>query len=146
MKVQIINKSSNPLPTYKHIGDAGMDVRANIDYDILLQPKQRVIIDTGLYFNLPDNVEIQVRPRSGLAARNGITVLNSPGTLDPPYNGMLKIIVLNTSNESFQIQHGDRIAQIVFNKFETVTKFNVVDKFETTTSRGEGGFGSTGIK
>ena len=157
INVNIINKSDNKLPEYKHNGDAGMDVRANItkewliennlditeSNEILLKPNERILIPTGLYFQLPFGFEMQIRPRSGLALKNGITVLNSPGTLDFSYNNELKIILINHSNANFIINHGDRICQIVFNKFEEAT-LNQVNDFENISDRG--GFGSTGVK
>ena len=144
MTVKIINKSNHPLPSYQTIASAGMDIRAYIAQPVVLKPMQRAIIKTGLYLELPIGTEAQVRPRSGLAAKKGITVLNSPGTIDSDYRGELGIILMNLSDDKVVIESGDRIAQLVFAKVEKVLleKVEVVNK----TDRGEGGFGSTGIK
>ena len=142
MKVNIINNSSNALPKYETEGSAGMDLRANLDGDIVLAPMERRLIPTGLSIELPRAHEGQIRPRSGLAYKKGITVLNSPGTIDTDYRGELKILLVNLSNEEFTISHGDRIAQLIIAKFEQPT-LNQVESLEST-DRNEGGFGSTG--
>lgn len=142
MKVDIVNKGSQPIPEYATEQSAGVDLRANIENDILLEPLNRVLIGTGLYIQLPKGYEAQIRPRSGLAAKHGITVLNSPGTIDADYRGEIKVILVNLSNQSFVINPGERIAQMVITTHEKV-EFNVVDKLDETV-RGEGGFGSTG--
>ncbi|WP_150450983.1 dUTP diphosphatase [Arenibacter lacus] len=144
MTINIINKSDHPLPHYETLASAGMDLRANISKPITLQPMERAIIKTGLFIELPIGVEAQVRPRSGLAAKKGITVLNAPGTIDADYRGEIGVILVNLSNESFVIENGERIAQMVIAKHERA-QWNQVDVL-SETSRGEGGFGSTGIK
>ena len=140
--INIINLSNNPLPAYATEGSSGMDVRAYIESDITLQPLQRNLISTGLYIELPQGYEAQVRPRSGLALKQGITCLNSPGTVDADYRGELKIILINLSNEPQVIHPGDRIAQMVIQKVEQVTLVQVNEI--SSTMRGEGGFGHTG--
>ncbi len=144
MKVKIINKSSNPCPTYATPLSAGMDVRANIEEPITLAPLQRVLVPTGLYIALPEGYECQARPRSGLAVKHGITVLNSPGTIDADYRGELKTLLVNLSDMPFVIEPGERIAQLVVAKHEHVEweEVEVLDE----TERGEGGFGSTGVQ
>ena len=144
MKVKIINKSSNPCPTYATPLSAGMDVRANIEEPITLAPLQRVLVPTGLYIALPEGYECQARPRSGLAVKHGITVLNSPGTIDADYRGELKTLLVNLSDTPFVIEPGERIAQLVVAKHEHVEweEVEVLDE----TERGEGGFGSTGVR
>lgn len=142
MKVDIVNKGSQPIPEYATEQSAGVDLRANIEDDILLEPLNRVLIGTGLYIQLPKGYEAQIRPRSGLAAKHGITVLNSPGTIDADYRGEIKVILVNLSHQSFVINPGERIAQMIITTHEKV-EFNVVDKLDETV-RGEGGFGSTG--
>ena len=143
MTVQIINKSKHQTPSYETILSAGMDLRANISESLILKPLERVIIKTGLFIALPAGLEAQVRPRSGLAAKRGITVLNSPGTVDADYRGEIGIILVNLSNEDFLIKDGERIAQLIIAKHEQITwkEVSVLDK----TERGEGGFGSTGV-
>ena len=143
MNVQIINKSKHATPNYETEGAAGMDLRANIDAVITLKPLERAIIKTGLFIALPIGFEAQVRPRSGLAAKKGITVLNSPGTVDADYRGEIGVILVNLSNEDFVINDGERIAQLVIAKHERVNwqEVNVLDD----TERGSGGFGSTGV-
>lgn len=143
MTVKIINKSNNPLPNYETRSSAGMDLRANLSGPITLKPLERAIIKTGLFIALPQGYEAQVRPRSGLAAKKGITVLNSPGTIDADYRGEIGIILVNLSNEAFTIEHGERIAQMVIAKHEQPT-WDLVEVLDTT-ERGEGGFGSTGV-
>ncbi|MGB1169934.1 MAG: dUTP diphosphatase [Flavobacteriaceae bacterium] len=143
MEVQIINNSKHELPSYETMLSAGMDIRANIDVSVTLKPLERVIIKTGLYMSLPRGLEAQVRPRSGLAAKKGITVLNSPGTIDADYRGEIGVILINLSKEDFVINDGDRIAQLVIAKYEQIKwkKVTVLDE----TERGDGGFGSTGV-
>ncbi|MAN58922.1 MAG: dUTP diphosphatase [Flavobacteriaceae bacterium] len=142
MKIKIINKSKHPLPTYETIASAGMDIRANVAEPSTLKPLQRAVVKTGLFIELPIGYEAQVRPRSGLAAKKGITVLNSPGTIDADYRGEIGVILVNLSNEDFTIEDGERIAQLVIAKHEHVTLEEVDELAETT--RGAGGFGSTG--
>jgi dUTP pyrophosphatase len=144
IKVRIINQSSNPLPEYATEGSSGVDLRANLDSPVTLRPLERLLIPTGIFIELPLNYEAQVRPRSGLANRYGLTCLNSPGTVDADYRGELKVIIINLSNEDHTIQHGDRIAQMVISKVERV-KWKEVQKL-SPTDRGEGGFGHTGKK
>lgn len=143
MNVQIINKSKHQIPAYETDQSAGMDLRADIDASITLKPLERAIVKTGLFIALPVGFEAQVRPRSGLAAKKGITVLNSPGTVDADYRGEIGVILVNLSNEDFIIQDGERVAQLVIAKHERVIwqQVNVLNK----TERGTGGFGSTGI-
>ena len=144
MNIKIINKSQHELPNYETLASAGMDLRANISEAITLQPLERAIVKTGLFLELPIGFEAQVRPRSGLAAKNGITVLNAPGTIDADYRGEVGVILVNLSNEDFTIQNGERIAQLVIAKHERAD-WDVVSEL-STTERGEGGFGSTGLK
>lgn len=143
MKVQIINRSKHPIPSYETEGSAGMDLRASIDAAVTLKPLERAIIKTGLYIALPIGFEAQVRPRSGLAAKKGITVLNSPGTVDADYRGEIGVILVNLSNEDFVINDGERIAQLVIAKHERL-KWEEVAILDNT-ERGVGGFGSTGV-
>lgn len=143
MNVQIINKSKHATPNYETDGAAGMDLRANIDTAITLKPLERAIVKTGLYIALPVGFEAQVRPRSGLAAKKGITVLNSPGTVDADYRGEIGVILVNLSNEEFVVNDGERIAQLIIAKHERVTWQEVNSLNET--ERGSGGFGSTGV-
>lgn len=142
MKVNIVNKDSQPIPEYATEQSAGVDLRANIEDGILLEPLSRALVGTGLYIQLPKGFEAQIRPRSGLAAKHGVTVLNAPGTIDADYRGEIKVILINLSHESFVVNPGERIAQMVIAAHEKV-EFNVVDKLDET-ARGEGGFGSTG--
>ncbi|SEP80920.1 dUTP pyrophosphatase [Hyunsoonleella jejuensis] len=144
MKIKIINKSSHELPHYETIASAGMDLRANISESRVLKPLERSIVGTGLFIELPVGIEAQVRPRSGLAAKKGITVLNAPGTIDADYRGEIGVILVNLSNEDFTIQNGERIAQLVIAKHERAEWAEVETLSET--DRGEGGFGSTGTK
>lgn len=144
MKIKIINKSNHALPHYETIASAGMDLRANIGEPIILKPLERTIIKTGLYLELPIGIEAQVRPRSGLAAKKGVTVLNAPGTVDADYRGEVGVILVNLSNQDFTIENGERIAQLVIAKHERA-EWEEVDEL-SQTSRGEGGFGSTGVK
>ncbi len=143
MNVQIINKSKHQTPAYETEGSAGMDLRANIEEAIVLKPLERVIVKTGLFIALPNGYEAQVRPRSGLAAKKGITVLNAPGTVDADYRGEIGVILVNLSNEDFTINDGERIAQLVIAKHERVNWKEVSELNET--ERGAGGFGSTGV-
>ena len=142
MTINIINKSSHQLPEYETIASAGMDLRANISEAVILKPLARAIIKTGLFIELPVGFEAQVRPRSGLAAKYGLTVLNSPGTVDADYRGEIGVILVNLSNTDFKIEDGERIAQLVIAKHERAA-WNEVEQLNVT-SRGEGGFGSTG--
>jgi len=144
MKINIINRSSHPLPHYETLASAGMDLRAYTSEPIILKPLERTIVKTGLYMELPIGIEAQVRPRSGLAAKKGITVLNAPGTIDADYRGEIGVILVNLSNEEFVIENGERIAQLVIAKHERAEWIDT-DKL-SETSRGEGGFGSTGVK
>ena len=144
MQIKIINKSQHELPNYETIASAGMDLRANITESITLKSLERAIVKTGLFIELPIGYEAQVRPRSGLAAKNGITVLNSPGTVDADYRGEIGVILVNLSNQDFIIQNGERIAQLIIAKHERADWIEVAELSET--SRGEGGFGSTGVK
>lgn len=142
MKVKIINRSSFPAPAYATDLSAGMDLKADIAEPVTLGPLQRAVIPTGLYIALPEGTEAQIRPRSGLAARQGITVLNSPGTVDADYRGEIKVILVNLSDTAAVINPGDRIAQMVIARYEKI-QWEETDSLEET-SRGEGGFGSTG--
>jgi|TARA_B110000971_G_scaffold205966_1_gene228855 dUTP pyrophosphatase len=142
MTIKIINKSTHKLPAYETIASAGMDLRANISEAVILKPLARAIIKTGLFIELPVGFEAQVRPRSGLAAKQGLTVLNSPGTVDADYRGEIGVILVNLSNTDFKIENGERIAQLVIAKHERAQWVEVQELNET--SRGEGGFGSTG--
>jgi len=142
IQVNIVNNSTNPLPDYATAGSAGMDLRANITAVINLEPLQRQLVPTGLFIELPQGYEAQVRPRSGMAINQGITCLNSPGTVDSDYRGEIKVILINLSNETQQIKHGDRIAQMVICKVEQASLQLVQHLNET--HRGEGGFGHTG--
>lgn len=144
MQIKIINKSSHPLPHYETEASAGMDLRANISLPITLKTLERAVVKTGLFIELPIGVEAQVRPRSGLAAKKGITVLNAPGTIDADYRGEIGVILVNLSNEDFIIENGERVAQLVVAKHERAEWLDVQEL--TETSRGEGGFGSTGVK
>jgi dUTP pyrophosphatase len=144
MAIKIINQSSNPLPNYETLHSAGMDLRANLTESVEILPLHRTLIPTGLFIALEPGTEAQIRPRSGLAFKQGITVLNSPGTIDADYRGELKVLLVNLSNETVIINHGDRVAQMVIAKYER-TEFEQVDSLEDT-ERGAGGFGSTGIK
>jgi dUTP pyrophosphatase len=141
--VNIVNKSPFPLPQYETSGSAGMDLRANLDAPITLHPLERTIVPTGLMIELPQGFEAQIRPRSGLAAKRGLTMLNSPGTIDSDYRGEIKCIVVNLSNEVQTIEPGERIAQMVIAKFEQIT-WQAVEVL-SDTYRGAGGFGSTGV-
>ncbi|WP_126245592.1 dUTP diphosphatase [Chitinophaga rhizosphaerae] len=142
IQVKIINRSGNPLPTYATADAAGMDLRANLETAVTLQPMERTLIPTGLFMELPSGFEAQVRPRSGLAIKQGLTLLNTPGTIDADYRGEIKIIIINLSTEPQTIQHGDRIAQMVIAPFVQAALAEVVELSDTV--RGEGGFGHTG--
>ena len=144
MKVQIVNKSRHELPEYATGQSAGMDLRANIDTPITLKPLQRCLVPTGLYIALPDGYEAQVRPRSGLALKFGVTVLNSPGTIDAYYRGEIRVIMVNLSSEDFVVNDGDRIAQMVVARYEQI-EWSDVDVLDET-ERGDGGFGHSGRK
>jgi dUTP pyrophosphatase len=144
IKVEIINKGKHSLPEYATILSAGMDIRANIDQPIILKPLERKLVPTGLFIALPAGFEAQVRPRSGLAFKKGITVLNTPGTIDADYRGEVGVILVNISSEDFTIEDGERIAQLVFAKHEQAAWVEV--KELSATERGAGGFGSTGVK
>lgn len=144
MQVNIINQSNHELPQYESEGAAGMDLRANIESPITLAPLERSLISTGLFIELPLGTEAQIRPRSGLAYKKGVSVLNSPGTIDADYRGELKVLLVNLSNEPFTIENGERIAQMVIAKHEQPILIEV-DVLSDTT-RGAGGFGSTGTK
>ena len=144
MNIKIINKSNHDLPHYETIASAGMDLRANLSEPRILKPLERSIVGTGLFIELPVGYEAQVRPRSGLAAKKGITVLNAPGTVDADYRGEIGVILVNLSNDDFTINNGERIAQLVIAKHERAEWIEVEELSET--SRGEGGFGSTGTK
>lgn len=144
MKIEIINKSRHPLPKYETPLSAGVDLRANIDEPIVLKPLERALVKTGLFMALPEGYEAQVRPRSGLAFKKGITVLNSPGTIDADYRGEVGVILVNLSSEEFIVEDGERIAQMVVAKCEQADFTETEELSETT--RGAGGFGSTGVK
>ncbi len=142
MKVNIVNKSDNPLPDYSTLQSAGMDLRAYLKESIVLKPLERALVPTGLFIELPSGYEAQIRPRSGLALKKGISVLNTPGTIDADYRGEIGIILVNLSGEAFEVNHGERICQMVINQVETIS-WNQVDSLEET-ARGAGGFGHTG--
>ena len=142
IKIKVVNKSSNNLPEYTHPGDSGMDVRADISNPITLDPLERYLVPTGLFFEIPEGYEIQVRPRSGLAAKHGVTVLNTPGTVDSCYRGEVKVILVNLSNEPYRIEPGERIAQLFLAKTEKAELDGVL--FIDDTDRGGTGFGNSG--
>ena len=142
MEIRIINKSDNKLPGYETVASAGMDLRAFLEEDIILKPLERKLIPTGLFIELPVGYEAQIRPRSGLAYKNGITVLNSPGTIDADYRGEIKVILINLSNDDFIIKSGERVCQMVIAKHENAKLINVTTLNDT--DRGSGGFGHTG--
>ncbi len=144
MKIKIINKSRHDLPHYETIASAGMDLRASLTESRILKPLERTIVGTGLFIELPIGTEAQVRPRSGLAAKKGITILNAPGTIDADYRGEIGVILVNISNEDFTINNGERIAQLVIAKHERAEWEETQELSDT--DRGEGGFGSTGVK
>ncbi len=142
MVVKIVNHSNNVLPAYETMSSAGMDIRANLNESIAIKPLERILVPTGLFIELPVGFEAQIRPRSGLAVKHGVTVLNSPGTIDADYRGEIKIILVNLSNQEFIINHGERIAQMIIARHETIT-WEIVKELQET-ERGAGGFGHTG--
>jgi len=144
MQIKVINNSQHLLPTYETIASAGLDIRANLTDSITLKPLERALVKTGIFLEIPVGYEAQVRPRSGLAFKNGVTVLNSPGTIDADYRGEVGVILINLSNEHFLINNGERIAQLVFAKVEQAQWTEV--EILSDTARGEGGFGSTGVE
>ena len=144
MKIKVVNKSKHPLPNYATTQSAGMDLRANLDEPIILKPLDRTLVKTGIFMELPMGYEAQVRPRSGLAFKKGITVLNTPGTIDADYRGEVGVILVNLSNEDFVVEDGERVAQMVIAKHEQPSWEEVEELIET--ERGAGGFGSTGVK
>ena len=144
IKIKIINRSGNPAPEYATPGSAGMDLRANLDAPLVLKPMERALVPTGLFIEIPAGFEAQIRPRSGLAAKHGITVLNSPGTIDSDYRGEIKVILANLSQDPFELANGERVAQMVLARHETVVWENA--EVLENTSRREGGYGSTGKK
>ena len=148
MSLSFKNESTNPDPEYATAGSSGFDLRANLKEEVMLRPNEIAMIPTGLFFEIPDNFEIQVRPRSGLAVKYGVTVLNTPGTVDADYRGEIKVILINHKNETFVINHGDRIAQGVMAAVTAKNYVNLikVNNISDNTERGAGGFGSTGLK
>lgn len=144
MKIKVINKSNNPLPKYESSQAAGLDIRADIDRPIIISPMKRCLIPTNLYTSIPSGYEVQIRPRSGLALKKGITVLNTPGTIDADYRGNWGVILMNLGDEDFTVNPGDRIAQAILNKVEQI-EWEEVESLDET-ERGQGGFNSTGIK
>ncbi len=144
LKIKVVNTGHQPLPAYATVQSAGLDLRANLSEPIVLHPMERVLVPTGLHIALPDGYEAQVRPRSGLALKYGVTVLNTPGTIDADYRGELKVLLVNFSNEDFVIRDGERIAQMVVARYEQVD-FEPVSVLDET-ERGEGGYGHTGVK
>jgi dUTP pyrophosphatase len=142
MHIKIINKSEHPLPAYQTEGSAGMDIYASVKKNIIINPLERVLIPTGLFIALPKGFEAQIRPRSGLAIKQGLTCLNTPGTIDSDYRGEINVILINLSNEVQTIKNGDRVAQMVIAKYE-IGEWNLVESLDET-ERGSGGFGSTG--
>lgn len=144
MKINIVNRSRFPLPEYATVHSAGLDLRADLEQAVIIKPLERKLIPTGLYIELPEGYEAQVRPRSGLAAKHGISIVNTPGTIDPDYRGEIKVILVNLSDVSFTLEPGERIAQMVIARFEHIS-WNEVETL-SETERGEGGFGHTGVK
>lgn len=144
MKVSIVNRSRFPLPQYATVHSAGLDLRADLEIPFILKPLERAMVPTGLFIELPEGYEAQVRPRSGLAAKHGISIVNTPGTIDPDYRGEIKVILVNLSDVPFTLEPGERIAQMVIARFEHIT-WNEVETL-SVTERGEGGFGHTGVK
>lgn len=142
IEIKIINKSDNPLPDYATSGSSGMDIRANLSDVVIIKPMERILVPTGLFLEIPDGYEAQIRPRSGLAIKQGITCLNTPGTIDADYRGEIKIILINLSLEEQVIRHGDRIAQMIFQKVEKTVW--VMTQEISITERNKGGFGHTG--
>ncbi|HYG39210.1 MAG TPA: dUTP diphosphatase [Cytophagales bacterium] len=144
MNVRIINNSKHPLPSYQTSGSAGMDLRANLEAPIQVKPLERVLVSTGLFIELPLGFEAQIRPRSGLAYKHGVTVLNTPGTVDSDYRGEVKVLLVNLSDITFTVENGERIAQMVIAKHETIQWVEAQELLNT--ERGAGGYGSTGVK
>jgi dUTP pyrophosphatase len=144
MQVNIVNRSRFPLPQYATIHSAGLDLRADLEQALVLKPLERAMVPTGLYIELPEGYEAQVRPRSGLAAKHGISIVNTPGTIDPDYRGEIKVILVNLSDVPFTLEPGERIAQMIIARFEHIN-WNEVESL-SVTERGEGGFGHTGVK
>jgi len=144
MKINIINQSKHALPSYQTSSSAGMDLRANLEQSVILNPLQRALIPTGLYLELPVGYEAQIRPRSGLAYKHGISIVNSPGTIDADYRGEIKVLLVNLSDQRFTIEDGERIAQMVISKHETIEWQEATTL--SATERGTGGYGSTGVK
>ncbi|MDL2320277.1 dUTP diphosphatase [Alistipes sp. OttesenSCG-928-B03] len=144
MKIKVINRSAYDLPQYETILAAGLDIKANNDAPITIKPLERVMVPTGLYVELPEGYEMQIRPRSGMAAKFGLSVLNTPGTIDPDYRGEIKVILANLSSQEYTLQPGERIAQMVISRFERI-EWQAVDQL-SETDRGAGGFGHTGTK
>ena len=144
MKIRIANHSKHPLPAYETIASAGMDLRANLDADIILKPLERTLVPTGLFIEIPIGYEAQIRPRSGLAIRKGVTLLNTPGTIDSDYRGEIKVILVNLSTEEFVICNGERIAQMIITSHDKAEWIEVDELVDT--ARGAGGFGHTGTK
>jgi dUTP pyrophosphatase len=144
MKVNIVNRSNFELPQYATVHSAGLDLRANLEAPLTLKPLERSLVPTGLFIELPEGFEAQIRPRSGLAAKHGISLVNTPGTIDPDYRGEIKVILVNLSDVSFTLEPGERIAQMVIARFEHIS-WNEVEML-SETARGEGGFGHTGVK
>jgi dUTP pyrophosphatase len=144
MHINIINQSKHPLPSYQTPSSAGMDLRANLEAPVVLRPLQRALIPTGLYLEIPDGYEAQIRPRSGLAYKHGISIVNSPGTIDADYRGEIKVLLVNLSDQDFSVEDGERIAQMVVARHETVQWQQATAL--TDTERGAGGYGSTGVK
>jgi dUTP pyrophosphatase len=144
MKVNIVNRSRFPLPQYATVHSAGLDLRADLEHSQVLKPLERALVPTGLYIELPEGYEAQVRPRSGLAAKYGISIVNTPGTIDPDYRGEIKVILVNLSDVPFTLEPGERIAQMIIARFEHIS-WNEVETLSETV-RGEGGFGHTGVK
>jgi len=144
MKVNVVNRSRFPLPQYATVHSAGLDLRADIEQPLVLKPLERSMVPTGLFIELPEGYEAQVRPRSGLAAKHGISLVNTPGTIDPDYRGEIKVILVNLSDVPFKLEPGERIAQMIIARFEHIS-WNEVETL-SETERGEGGFGHTGVK
>jgi dUTP pyrophosphatase len=144
MKVNIVNRSRFPIPQYATVHSAGMDLRADLEHALILKPLERSMVPTGLHIELPEGYEAQVRPRSGLAAKHGISIVNTPGTIDPDYRGEIKVILVNLSDVPFTLEPGERIAQMIISRFEHIS-WNEVESL-SVTERGEGGFGHTGVK
>jgi dUTP pyrophosphatase len=144
MQINIVNRSAFPMPEYATLHSAGLDLRANLEKPVELMPLQRSMVPTGLYIELPEGYEAQIRPRSGLAAKHGISIVNTPGTIDPDYRGEIRVVLVNLSDIPFTLEPGERIAQMVIARFEHIT-WNQVESL-SETERGEGGFGHTGLK